>query len=65
MSKNSSAKYYQKNKEWLQRKVIKIFLRKKKKGSNIMVANILSKDEKQKLVEHRKKHYRMRKNALF
>ena len=32
-----------------------------------MVVNItkISKDEKQKLVEYRKKYYRMRKNALI
>ena len=40
-------------------KGIKIFLKKKKKEY------VLSEDEKQKLVEYRKKCYRMRKNALL
>ena len=43
MSKNLSAKYYQENKETLQEKLgkdNKIFLRKKKKESNNMVANV-------------------------
>ena len=47
MSKNLSAKYYQENKERLQKRLIKdikIFLRKKKN----------SEDEKQNLVEYRK-----------
>ena len=42
MSKNSSAKYYQENKERLQKKLvkdIKIFLKKKKKNSDNMVVN--------------------------
>ena len=69
MSKNLSAKYYQENKERLQKtlvKDIKIFLTKKKKKSNNMVENgtkTISETEKQKLVEYRKKYYRMRKNA--
>ena len=40
MSKNSSAKYYQDNKEKLQKKLvkdIKVFLKKKKKKSDSMV----------------------------
>ena len=44
MSKNSSAKYYQDNKERLQKKLvkdIKVFLKKKKKKNNMVV-----KDEK-------------------
>ena len=61
MSKTLSAKYYQKNKERLQKmlvKDIKIFRKKKKKISRNMVVNItkiFSEDEKQKLVEYRKK----------
>ena len=61
MSKNLSAKYYQENKERLQKKLvkdIKISLKKKKKKSNNMVVNDtknLPEDEKQKLVEYRKK----------
>ena len=43
MSKNSSTKYYQVNKETLQKNLvedIKIFLKKKKKKSNNMVVNV-------------------------
>ena len=43
MSKNLSAKYYQEDKESLQKKLvknIKIFLRRKKKKSDSMVMNI-------------------------
>ena len=43
MSKTLSPKYYQENKERLQKKLfkhIKIFLRKKKKKSNDMFVNI-------------------------
>ena len=43
MSKNVSAKYYQGNRERLQKKLvkdIKIFLKKKKKKSNNMAVNI-------------------------
>ena len=71
MSKNLSSKYYQENKERLQKKLmkdIKIFLKKKKKKSNNMVVKvtkILSEEEKQKLVEYRKKYYRMRKNVIL
>ena len=61
MSKNLSAKYYQENKERLQKKLvknIKIFLKKKKKKKqqydNECYKN-LSQDEKYKLVEYRKK----------
>ena len=43
MSKTLSAKYYQENKERLQKKLmkdIKMFLMKKKEKSNNMVANV-------------------------
>ena len=43
MSKNLSAKYYQKNKERLQKKLVKdtkIFLKKKTKKSSNMVVNV-------------------------
>ena len=42
MHKDSSAKYYQNNKERLQKKLVKdfkVFLKKKKKKSNDMVVN--------------------------
>ena len=74
MSKNLSAKYYQENKERLQKKReklakdIKIFL-KKKQTKNKQYGpegyKNLSEDEKQKLVKYRKKYYRARKNALL
>ena len=61
MFKKLSAKYYQENKERLQKKLvkdIKMFLKKKKKKkqqySRERYKN-LSEDEKQKLVEYRKK----------
>ena len=43
MSKNLSAKYYQENKERLQKKLvkdIKIFLKKRKKKSDNMLMNV-------------------------
>ena len=51
MSKNSSAKYYEKNKERLQKKLvkdIKIFLKKKKKKSGNMVVNVTKISQKMK-----------------
>ena len=48
-------------------KDIKVFLRKKKKVSDNMIVNDnknLPEDEKQKLVQYRKKYYKMRKNKL-
>ena len=69
MFKNLSAKYCQENKERLQKKLmkdIKIFLKKKKKKSNNMVVKVtkISQKMKKKLVEYKRKYYRMRKNAL-
>ena len=52
MSKDSSGKHYQNNKQRLQKKLLKDILNNKKN---------LSEDEKQKLVEYRKKIYKMRK----
>ena len=67
--KDSSSKYYQDNKEILQKKLIKdikVFLKKKKKKAIIRERyKIFSKNEKQKLVEYRKKYYRMRRNTLL
>ena len=52
MSKNLSAKYYQKNKERLQKtklvKDIKIFLKKKKTKSDNMVVNVTKISQKMK-----------------
>ena len=53
MSKNLSVKYYQKNKERLQKKLvkdIKIFLKKKKKKSNNMVVNVTKISQKMKKI---------------
>ena len=64
MSKDSSAKYYQGNKESLQKnllKDIKVFLKKRKKKSEHYKK--LPEDKKQRLVEYRKKYYRMTKNV--
>ena len=81
MFKNSSARWYQNNKERLQKKLpegIKIFLKKKKEKSGDMVvsdANIYQKMnvvyrcllsiENKKLVQNRKKYYKIRKNLLL
>ena len=71
MSKNSSAKYYEDNKERLQKKLvkdIKVFLKKKKKKKGQCGCGRyknLSEVEKKKLLEYRKKCYKMRKKALL
>ena len=72
ISKNSSAKYYQNNKERLQKKYvkdIKVFMTKKKKKTNHMVMNDTKVYQNMKnksfFVEYRKKCYEMRKNALL
>ena len=63
-----SGKYYQQNKERLNKSSWKIKnLSKEVKKISNMVANVtknLSKGEKEKLVQYIKKYYRMRKNAL-
>ena len=66
------AKYYQEDKERLQKTFledIKINLKKKKNKKKKQYAckqhKDTSEDEKQKLVEHRRKYYRIRNNALF
>ena len=70
MSKNLSAKYYQEDKESLQKRLvknIKIFQRKKKKKSDNIVVNVTKISQKMKTkswLNIEKKH-RMRKNALF
>ena len=51
MSKNLSPKYYQENKERLQKKVLKdinIFLKKKKKKNNNMIENVTEISKKKK-----------------
>ena len=64
MSKDSSATYYQNKKD------IKVSLKKKRKSAIIWLLTIRkftssTEDEKQKLVEYRKKYYKMRKKALL
>ena len=73
MSKNLSAKYHQENKEILQKKImkdIKIFLKKKNKQNQTRqydreCYNNLSEEEKQELVEYRRKYYRIKKYSLL
>ena len=71
MSKNLSAKYYQENKERLQKKARERYqnLSKQEKGnkSDNMVVNVtkISQKMKKTLVDYRNKYYRMRKNALL
>ena len=70
MSENLSAKYYQEDKESLQKRLVKnvkIFQRKKKKKSDNIVVNVTKISQKMKTkswLNIEKKH-RMRKNALF
>ena len=66
-SKNISAKYYQESKERLQKEACESFQKRKEKKRQYSTGRYenLSEDEKQKLVEHRKKYYKMRKNALL
>ena len=64
MSKDSSATYYQNKKD------IKVSLKKKRKSAIIWLLTIRkftssTEDEKQKLVEYRKKYHKMRKKALL
>ena len=68
MSKHSSASYYKKNKERLQKKHvkdIKIFLKKKKKKRKYWHERYenLPKDEKQKFAHYRKKYFKKWKNV--
>ena len=71
MSKNLSAKYYQENKERLQKKareryqVLSKEEKEKKRQYGRERYKNLSEVGKQKLCEYRKKYYRMSKHALF
>ena len=71
MSKSLSAKYYQENKERLQKnlvKDVKIRLKRKEKRSNNVVVNVVKIFQKMKsksLLNIRKKYYRMKKNVLL
>ena len=48
MSKNASAKYYQESKERLQKKLMKVFLKKRKTKSNNIVENNIKISQKMK-----------------
>ena len=71
MSKNLSANNYQENKERLEKKARERYqnLSKGEKEENRQYSckgyKNLPKIEKQKLLEYRKKHHRMKKNALL
>ena len=66
MSKNSSAKYYQNNKRKATKKRSRKMPKKEKKRQyGCERYKNLQKDEKQKLVQNRKIHYKMRNNALL
>ena len=70
MSKNLSAKYYRQNKERLPKKFVKdinVVLKKKKKKSNKKSVKVtkISHKMKKKLVEYKKRYYRIRKNSLL
>ena len=68
MSKNLSAKYYQENKERLQKKSRERYQnlskhKKKQHDHGHEHYKNLSEDDKSKLVQYIKKYYKMRKNA--
>ena len=71
MFKDSSAKYYQNNKERLQKKACERYqsLSKEEKESNQQYGcegyKNVPEDEQQKPTEYRKKYYKMKKNALL
>ena len=71
MSKNLSAKYYQENKERLQKKALERHQnlsaeeKEKKRQYGRQRYKNLSEDEKNQLVEYRKRYHKMRKNTLL
>ena len=71
MSKNLSAKYHQENKEILQKQTYERYQshskveKEKKRLYGPKRYKNLSENEKNKLVEYRKKYYRIRKNSLL
>ena len=71
MYKDSSAKYYQNNKEKLQKRLlrdIKFFLkmkRKIKRQYGCEQYKTVPEDEKQKLAEYRKKYYKTKKITYY
>ena len=63
ISKNSTAKYYQNNKEKLQKNLVKdnkVLLKKKMKNEQY---RNLPEDEKENAVEYRKKYHKRRKST--
>ena len=71
MSESSSAKYYQENKDRLQKKARERYenLSKEEKEKEQQYGcecyKNLSEQKKQKLARYRKKYYRMRKNVIL
>ena len=70
MFETLSARYYQKNKERLEKRFLNIkkffkIINKKRQYVIVNVIKISQKMNKQKLVEFRKKYYRMRKNTFL
>ena len=68
MYRNLSAKYYQENKEKLQKKAderCQILSKEEKKQYGCERYKNLSKEKKQKLLEYRKKYYRMGKKFIL
>ena len=71
MSKDSSVKYYENNKERLEKEACERYWslskkeQEKKQQYSLERYKYLPDNEKQKLVEYRKKYYKMRKNALL
>ena len=71
MSEGSSAKYYQENKDRLQKKAHERYenLSKEEKEKEQQYGcecyKNLSEEKKQKLARYRKKYYRMRKNVIL
>ena len=69
MSQNLSAIYYQENKERLQKRALERYQNLLKEGKKWQYGHEryknLPEDEKEKLVEYRKKYYTMRKNIIL
>ena len=71
MSENVPAKYYQENKERLQKKAHERYQNLSKEGKEKKQQygreryESLSEKKKQKLFKYRKKYYRMRKNVIL
>ena len=69
MSQNLSAIYYQENKERLQKRALERYQNLLKEEEKWQYGHEryknLPEDEKEKLVEYRKKYYTMRKNIIL